>query len=174
LCDGPHAANAAGALARLRDPRALDTLWHLFAAAPDRAVRHAAGRALAATGGPVRTLWTNDPSVRRAQLWLLARRPEWRADHLLSKALTDPDPVVRARAAQASAGRADPASAERIRPLLDDPDPRVRAATVTGLGQLGGIPARDWLVQRRSDPHPQVRAAVEAALRRLSSVDPAR
>jgi len=136
LCDGPHAPRAVEALVRCADQRALPTLWHLFRAAPDRKTRHAAGRALARTEG--RREYVHDPDirVRRAYIWLLGHKPQWKPLDLLQRAVTDDDPIVRARAAEALARLGEPTSAEQISALLDDPDPRVQATAATALSRL--------------------------------------
>ena len=167
LCDGPHADRAAEALARCADPRALPTLWHLFRTAPDRKTRHAAGRGLARIEGPREYLHHANIRVRRAYIWLLGHKPEWHPIDTLQRAVTDIDPIMRARAAEALARLGEPTSAEQIRGLLDDPDPRVRATVATALSRLAGHQARNELVAFTSDPHPAVRAAVTAALKRI-------
>jgi HEAT repeat protein len=167
LCDGPHAPRVAEALVRCADQRALPTLWHLFRTAPDRKTRHAAGRALARIEG--RREYVHDPDlrVRRAYVWLLGYKPQWKPADELKRAVADDDPIVRARAAEALARLGEPAIPEQIRRLLDDPDPRVRATAATALGRLDGHQGRSWLVAHTTDPHPKVRAAVTAALHRI-------
>jgi HEAT repeat protein len=167
LCDGPHAAIAAAALTRIGDPRARPTLWRLFADAPDKKTRHAAGRGIARIDGTAQYLHSDDVRIRRAYLWLLGLKPQWNRGHYVTGALSDEDPISPARAIAALARLGDPANTEHIRPLLDDPDPRVRANPATAIGRLGGEHAREWLDAHPADPHRDVRSAVAAAHRRL-------
>ncbi|MFI6095630.1 HEAT repeat domain-containing protein [Lentzea sp. NPDC051213] len=127
LSDTRHAAAAAGALARIGDPRALPTLWHLFVNHYDRAVRHAAGRGLVRIEGDQRGVWSSDPHVERAYMWVLGHKPEWHRG-LLVDGTRHTDPMVRTRAVEAFGRLRDSAGAEHVRPLLADPDPRVRSA----------------------------------------------
>ncbi|WP_330274507.1 HEAT repeat domain-containing protein [Lentzea sp. NBC_00516] len=129
LCDTWHAAEAAAALARIGDPRALPTLWNLFVNHSDRAARHAAGRGLARIECDQWSWWhaSDDEWVQRAHMWLLGHKPEWSRSRLVdgtkhSKAM------VRVRAVEAFGRLRDRAGAEHVRPLLADPDPRVRSA----------------------------------------------
>ncbi|MBV1849270.1 HEAT repeat domain-containing protein [Catellatospora tritici] len=137
-CDTAYALVALRALVRLGDPRALPTLWHLFGdATADRAVRHTAGQGLAAIAGPQQYVHhTRDLRVRRAYVWLLGHKPEWKPEYQLKTATADDDAIMRARAAEAFGRLGDPAGAEHVRPLLDDPDPRVRDAAATALRRL--------------------------------------
>ncbi|GHJ44264.1 hypothetical protein Cs7R123_16060 [Catellatospora sp. TT07R-123] len=137
-CDTAYALVALRALVRIGDPRALPTMWHLFGdAAAGRAVRHTAGQGLAAIEGTQQYVHhTRDVRVRRAYVWLLGHKPEWKPDYQLKTAAADDDPIMRARAAEAFGRLGDPAAAEQVRPLLADPDPRVRAAAATALRAL--------------------------------------
>lgn len=128
LCDGPDAPRAAEALVRCGDERALPTLWHLFLTAPDRRTRHAAGRALARIDGPRRYVYGPQVRVKRAYIWLLGFKPQWRSIDTLRRALEDTDPIVRARAVEALARLGEITSTPAIHELLNDPDHRVRAA----------------------------------------------
>jgi HEAT repeat protein len=168
LCDGRHAAIAAEALVRVGDPRALPTLWRLFQTAPDRRTRHTAGRGLARIDGRREHVHGADVRVRRAYMWLLGHKPAWNPQYALLRALSDGDPLVRARAAEALARLRDHLTAPQIRVLLDDPDPRVRAAAATALATLGNEQTLHWLDSRQEDPHPSVRSAITAALRRVN------
>jgi HEAT repeat protein len=161
-------AIAAEALARIGDPRALPTLWHLFRNAPDRRTRHAAGRGLAGIEGRPDYIHGTGVRVRRAYIWLLGHKPEWKPQYTLTQAIADDDPIVRARAAEALARLGEPSVAPQIRVLLDDLDPRVRATAVIALGHLGHDQTLDWLDVRQQDPHPSVRSAVAEVLRRAS------
>ena len=107
------------------------------------------------------------PGVRRAYVWLLGHKPQWKPLDTLRRAVTDDDPIVRARAAEALARLGEPTSAEQIRGLLDDPDPRVRATAAIALGRLAGHQARSWIMTITVDPHPAVRSAATAALQRV-------
>lgn len=136
LCDGPYAAAAADALTRIGEPRALPTLWHLFATAQDKTTRHAAGRGLARIDGPQQWIHSANPRIQRAYIWLLGHKPHWHNEHELKAATGATDPMVRARAAEAYARLGDPANTEQVRALLTDPDPRVRANAATAIDRL--------------------------------------
>ena len=137
LCDTHHAPIAAEALARVGDARAVPTLWRLFAQAPDRLTRHAAGRALARIDeARMQYVYGARVEVRRAYMWLLGHKPQWSPRHHLVHGLHDEDAGVRVRAAEALAHLGDPATVERIQPLLGDPDARVRRAAAAALQRL--------------------------------------
>ncbi|MGI5507121.1 HEAT repeat domain-containing protein [Lentzea sp. CA-135723] len=136
LCDTGNAAVAAAALARLGDPRAVPTLWHLFLHHHEKAARHAAGRGLARIEGPQLWSYGNDPRVRRAYMWLLGHKPEWHLRSLLD-GTRDGDAMVRTRAVQALGRRRDPEGAMHLRLALADPDPRVSSAAKAALELLG-------------------------------------
>ncbi|MDX8028882.1 HEAT repeat domain-containing protein [Lentzea sp. BCCO 10_0856] len=127
LCDTARAAEAADALTRIGDPRALPTLWSLFSHHHDRAVRHAAGRGLVRIEGEQRWSYVNDPRVERAYMWLLGHKPDWHRGALVI-GTKHSDAMVRTRAVEAFGRLRDPAGAEHVRPLIADPDRRVRAA----------------------------------------------
>ncbi|GAB2864512.1 hypothetical protein GCM10027200_76230 [Lentzea nigeriaca] len=135
LCDTRHAAGAADALARIGDPRALPTLWHLFEHHDDKAVRYAAGRGLARIEGAQQWYPSFDPRIVRAYVWLLGHKPEW-SHGRLEQATGHADAMVRARAAEAYGRLRDPAGAEHVRRLLADPDPRVRAAAKIAIKRI--------------------------------------
>jgi HEAT repeat protein len=137
LCDTEHAADAADALARIGDPRALPTLWDLFSHHHDRTVRHAAGRGLARIEGDQRWTSSADPSIGRAYMWLLGHKPRWNR-HWLENGTKHTDAMVRTRAVEAFGRLRDPAGVEHVRPLLADPDSRVRSAARAVLQLLGG------------------------------------
>ncbi len=102
LCDTRHAAAAADALTRIGDPRALPTLWGLFTdLEAGKATRYAAGRGLARIDGPQRWLYSDDPRLLRAYVWLLGHKPHWNEYFVIESARSHADPVVRARAAEA-------------------------------------------------------------------------
>lgn len=167
LCDTAHAPAAAEALARIGDPLAVDTLWRLFRSAPDRRTRHAAGRGLARIAHSDRSGHGNDLRTRRAYLWLLGHKPDWKRHYSFTTALADGDALIRAAAVGALARLGQRDDAALIAPLLDDPAHGVRAAAATALGKLGGPVAREKLAAHGADPHGAVRSAVAAALRRL-------
>ncbi|MFJ5990406.1 HEAT repeat domain-containing protein [Lentzea sp. NPDC092896] len=129
LCDTWHAAEAADALARIGDPRALPTLWNLFVNHSDRAARHAAGRGLARIEGDQWSWWhsSGDEWVERARMWLLGHKPEWSRSRLVD-GTKHAKAMVRVRAVEAFGRLRDRAGAEHVRPLVDDPDQRVRSA----------------------------------------------
>jgi HEAT repeat protein len=127
LCDTRHAAEAADALARIGDPRALPTLWDQFTRHHDRAARHAAGRGLAQIEGEERWCSSNDPRIGGAYMWLLGHKPGW-SRLGLEHGTEHADALVRIRAVEAFGRLRDPAGAEHVRPLLADPDSRVRSA----------------------------------------------
>ncbi|WP_394618001.1 HEAT repeat domain-containing protein [Lentzea sp. JNUCC 0626] len=137
LCDTEHAAVAADALARIADPRAESTFWHLFNHHPDRAARHAAGRGLARIECDEQ--WPRpEPVIERAYMWLLGHKPEW-SRFYLETGTQNADAMVRVRAVEAFARLRDPGGIPHIRPLLTDPDARVRAAARNVLKFLEGI-----------------------------------
>ncbi|MEU3644179.1 HEAT repeat domain-containing protein [Lentzea sp. NPDC034063] len=138
LCDTWHAAEAADALARIGDPRALPTLWNLFVNHSDRAARHAAGRGLALIEGGHWSWWhaSGDEWVERAHMWLLGHKPEWSRSRLVD-GTKHAKAMVRVRAVEAFGRLRDAAGAEHVRPLLADPDPRVRSAARNVLRVLG-------------------------------------
>ncbi|SFR29549.1 HEAT repeat-containing protein [Lentzea waywayandensis] len=135
LCDTRHAAVAADALARIGDPRALPTLWHLFFRHPDKAARHAAGRGLARIEGPPQSGSLHDPRVKRAYMWLIGHKPDWNRTGLIAE-VTATDALVRARVAEALGRLRDPSGAMYVRLLVADPDPRVRSVARAALRRL--------------------------------------
>lgn len=81
----------------------------------------------------------------------------------------DPDPAVRAAAADLlGAVGSELAVAEMVR-LLGDPDARVRAAAVHAIGRLGHWPAAAAVAERLRDPSWDVRLAAGTTLRGLGS-----
>ncbi len=153
LTDGIHVTAAVTGLLRLADPASLPTLLDVVRRVPDRRTRHLAGRAIARIGRPVH-LYGRDPRVRRVAIWLTGLLPGHGALHTLTRALRDPDELVRSRAAAALATLGDPAAAEALREALSDVSPRVRANSVTALHVLG-VRASGL----ENDPHQDVRAA---------------
>ncbi|BCJ74668.1 hypothetical protein CS0771_42120 [Catellatospora sp. IY07-71] len=134
--------------------------------APDRRTRHAAGRALVALGAPAGPHRYFPPApVRRATAWLQGHRDEGRPPSTVL--LSDPDALVRARAAAALGRLPYRESVPHLAALLTDPEPRVRANAVTALGRLGGDEARAALAGHGDDAHRDVCDALAAALRRI-------
>ncbi|MFS8099723.1 HEAT repeat domain-containing protein [Lentzea alba] len=135
LCDTRHAGGAAHALGRIGDPRAVPTLWHLFFRHDRKAVRYAAGRALARIDNPGHWCPSDDPRILRAYVWLHGHKPDWNRQSL-EHWTKHTDALVRARAAEAYGRLRDPAGVEHVRPLLADLDPRVRKAAEVAMTQI--------------------------------------
>lgn len=99
----------------------------------------------------------------------------------LVRALGDPDPAVRARAAFALASVQDPRAVPPLLDLLEDPRPAVRADAAFALGQTADSTAAGRLVERLTgESHPVVRRALlealgktgdTASLRRLAALE---
>lgn len=99
----------------------------------------------------------------------------------LIRALGDPDPAVRARAAFALASVQDPRAVSPLLDLLEDPQPEVRADAAFALGQTADSTAAGQLFGTLAgESHPLVRGALlealgktgdMASLRRLSALE---
>jgi HEAT repeat protein len=175
LCDGPLAGVVLPGLERLADPRAVPTLARLVRTADDNRTRRLAGRALAASAAAAGTragldlylYASDDRDTLRIAAWVLGQVGDRSAVAPLSRAVTYPDPVVRARAAESLGRLGDAAAVEPLRGALSDVAPSVRANAATALGRLGFPEAAEPLRAALSDEDPNVRSAAAAALRRL-------
>ncbi len=93
------------------------------------------------------------------------RRAGDKASQAVAGALANPDPAVRALAADAAAGQTSPALAVRA---LKDPDPQVRASAAVALGDLkNGALASAPLVAALADPDGNVATVASQSLVRL-------
>ncbi|GMU56437.1 MAG: hypothetical protein AMXMBFR33_55830 [Candidatus Xenobia bacterium] len=106
-----------------------------------------------------------EPAVRLALAGRLAQEPgAWPA---LRPLLSDPDPEVRRRAANALSEDPDPETLALLRGLLDDPDPVVFMAPVRALSHRG---TPEDIARIFSDPHPVVLSWVADVLRQLKTM----
>jgi HEAT repeat protein len=170
LCAGPLAPVALRGLARIADERAVIVLTQVFLDAPDRRLRHLAGRALARSALRAPAIYSSTsmtPAQARAIAWVLGEISDTNSSRTLIGLLTHRDALVRARAAAALGKIANQQTAPALRAALADISPAVRAATATSLGRLGMPEAAAWLEPSLGDVNPAVRAATEAAIRRL-------
>jgi len=87
-----------------------------------------------------------------------------RAVEPLADACTDPNPVVRYRAAWALGHTHDPRALEPLVRLVDDPDPDVRYDATLALGKLGDAGAVEPLAARMALPDPEGSADNAAAM----------
>ena len=101
---------------------------------------------------------------RRVAVWALSRSRSPRAIPALAGALTDPDPTVRAAAAEALGSLQAGSSVPRLKPLLDDPVVSVRLAAAGALLSLRDTSGMPLLRQLQSSEYPAIRlAAAQAA-----------
>lgn len=136
-------------LGKLRDPQASDTLIRLLDDADSRVATKAAF-ALGQVGGHsaqvalVDELGRGDDLHRDTVTSALAR---FRADlgSLIADKLRDPDPAVRAHAADVVGVAGLESSVDDLATLLDDADPDVVLSAVVALGQLTSTQATDAL-----------------------------
>lgn len=103
-----------------------------------------------------------DPLVRRMSAWWLRRRPfgfgaVMRDIRVVLE--SDPDPVRRARAAEAIGEFMDPHGAAHLRAALTDAEPMVREAAVRGLGRINSPSGVQGIVTAFSDADASVREA---------------
>ncbi len=96
---------------------------------------------------------SEDPSLRAAAIYVVGQHGSDRAKTIAAEALTDPDPFVRRRAAEALLRMGDPAfpKTEDLHALLGDRDRFVRWA---GRVAIEATPREDWrsLVVEDDDP----------------------
>jgi hypothetical protein len=165
--DDPEArvrADAAYALGRLEEPKAVAALGHALRSDQDASVREMAAWALGRIEDPAGVLTlgeavTSDTSrdVRAMAAWALGAVEDAAAASPLSAALSDRDPEVRGRAAWAL-GQVEPASAPAaLLDALGDPDPDVRLKAAWAVGQIED-PAAIPLLERALDAERQPEA----------------
>ena len=184
-------ARAAGAI-EANEPWERDALVALVGASRDAPVRAAAAQTIGAFATPAYVLdhlsaLENDtaPAVRAALLWALqlSARPgidRTRTEALVRRALSDPDPMVRRRAAYV-AGNLDAASLvpDLVKLAREEPQRAdLRVAAFVALGEIGS-PARladlVFLWNREEDPRALGAAsrAIERALTAAPDADDA-
>ncbi len=146
----------------------------------DPAVRRAAAEAFLRAGGVVSVarasewLAASEPSWRRVAIRALARHRDAEALEALLRALSDPQPALRAEAAERlpwtippRAGALRRAARNGLLARLEDPIPLVRRAVVRALGRLGDPVARTEVAARLGDADRLVRLEVPDALARI-------
>jgi hypothetical protein len=107
-------------------------------------------------------LESDDPLVREMSAWWLRRRPFGFAAvfrEIRQVLASDPDPVRRARAAEAIGEFMDPHGVQYLRDALEDADVQVRAAAVRGLGRINSPEGNLAIVRAFEDADPSVREA---------------
>jgi len=165
---------AAAALGKLRDPRAVYALIGILRD-EDRSVRDAAVGALTAIGEaavePVAACLADpDLNVQEAAACILERIADHRVTGMLVTALGSADWIVRAHAARALGRISDAGYAEALIPLLHDSVKAVREDAAAGLAGIGkaAVPA---LLQALSHADWVVRLHAVEALGKIKSAD---
>jgi peptidylprolyl isomerase len=115
--------------------------------------------------GPADTGRPPDGLLEQSALQVLVDAQVERDGEALIRALGDPDPPVRARAAFALASVQDPDAVPALLGLLGDPDPRVRADAAFALGQTADSTSAERLLEALAEEsEPAVRRAFLEAL----------
>lgn len=169
----PVRRDAAEALGRLNDPRAVNPLYELLSDA-DAWVADVAVEALQKGGAVNLTteqitplidhLTSTDQDARLRALRLLGATKNELAYEPLNGLLTDADLTVRAEVAKALGAFGDQRSLQPLIDLLADESAEVRSGAALGLGALGSIDAVDALILALADADSNVRVAVAEAL----------
>jgi HEAT repeat protein len=115
----------------------------------------------------IRGLEHEDEDVRLAAFDLVEAFCDWRATPHLTRALGDPNPLVRARAAAVLGRLGDRRAAQSLSGLLADPDPRVVAEAAGALGLLGHAPSEAGLIALVEHPDEELRVAAVMSLGRI-------
>lgn len=105
---------------------------------------------------------------RRVAILALAKSGTPRAIQPITQALSDPDPIVRATAAEALATMQATESVAALQPLLNDPVFSVRFAAANALAALNDASATPWLREMLTSEHAGVRVAAARATSRDS------
>jgi HEAT repeat protein len=164
-----HAIVVAGALARLRDPRALDALIDLLAD-DDAAARHAAIGAINAIGAPEiehrlhGLLDDSRPHVREAAVRIAGYFGFRSCAAALVAACTDPAPGVRLAALECVAAVDEPDVETRLTAALAADDRATRVSAVRGLSAWDSEAATPLLCVALGDSDVWVRYAAARAL----------
>ncbi len=113
---------------------------------------------------PARFLDHEDPALRRLAVAAFAARPQEVLPVLATLLGADPDPGVRAEAAEVLAG-AGPEAIPVLAAARTDPDPRVVEAVATASGEVPDPGAVSWLLELASGHEDRlVREAAVASL----------
>lgn len=102
---------------------------------------------------------------RRNVITALGRTRDGRAVPALTAALNDPDPIVRAAAADALGNLAQPQAAASLRPLLQDPVFAVRMSAATALHSMRDGAGTAFLRQAASSEFGAIRVVAARALK---------
>lgn len=123
----------------------------------------------ALTADPLPWLEHDDPAVRRLAISALSSRPAapQTAAELGRMLAGDPEPRVRAAAAEAL-GMHGPAATAPLLRATADADPLVAEAVATALGEVGAAAAVPWLIRLATDRGD--RLAAEAAVASLGAI----
>ena len=119
------------------------------------------------TAEPEAFLADSDPVMRRLAVSAVANQPGDPAtlESLLALLRDDPEPAVRAEAAEVAGGFGHAAAAALLAAVATEEDPRVVEAIVTGLGEVEDAAAVPWLMEMASGHDDRlVREAAVAAL----------
>lgn len=117
----------------------------------------------------LRSLEHGEQEVRLAALDLVASCVDLRACPVVCRALADPSPLVRSRAAEVLALLGDRRRGRDVAALLDDPDSAVVAQAALCVGLLDHTVSEARLRDLLSHPRAEVRAACAEALGRMGS-----
>ena len=156
-----------------------DALRPLLSALSDASLGKGAASALVSLGAAhphkvtaeLRALVDRRPTP--AAVWVLAKLGGESAQAALKKALGDPDPAVRAAAAEAAGNAGGPLGLELLRQAMADEAAAVRAAAARGLGRLAeGGEELIRLALSDQDPSVQLAAIESAGEARAYSVTP--
>ncbi len=157
-------------LSNLEDPVGAPVLIQaLNSQATDSDARQAAAGALGAIATPeataamIQAMSEYDLRIATAAAAGLRRAGE-KAAGAVAGALSNPDPAIRARAAEAAGGMKTPALAVRA---LRDPDAGVRAAAAASLADIPGTASITPLIGALKDPDGRVASAATVALARI-------
>ena len=100
---------------------------------------------------------------RRVAILALAKSGTPRAIQPITRALSDPDPIVRATAAEALGTMQAEEAIAALRSLLNDPVFSVRFAAATALAALNDASATPWLRDMMTSEHAGIRVAAARA-----------
>jgi HEAT repeat protein len=186
LTAGAHVDAGLAGLQRVATRRAVPALLRILTTEPDRRTRRRAVRALATVGEPVR--WEieqcvgrprhPDVEVRRSIAWLHGRVSVRRAStgrgdmRIAAWLMSDPNDLVRARAAESLGLVGEPATRPEVLKALGDPSYRVRACAATALGRMPHAESVKPLWRlATTDSVKCVRDAASAALRKCKAAE---